>query len=230
LNRKGKSILKYLLLHHSKPVPKEVLMECFWPESDQELARNNLNVAIYNLRQTLRKTDPDISYILFKDDCYLFNPEIQLWLDFEVFEKHYQKGKQFEATGHNADAQREFSAAESLYQGELFESDRYEDWPASTRQHLQAAYLYILDRLSQQFLDSGNYTTCEALCQKMLLVDSCREDAHRRLMQCYIRQGHQHLALRQYYLCVEAHKKELDTTPSPETIALFETIRSALLS
>lgn len=229
LNRKGKSILKYLLLHRAKPVAKEVLMECFWPESDQELARNNLNVAIYSLRQTLRKTDPDLSYILFREDCYLLNPDLNTWIDFEVFEDHFKKGQEYETAGDQEQAVREYITAESLYQGELFEADRYEDWPNLKRRSMQDSYLYLLDRLSQHFIETRNYTTCAALCRKMLVVDSCREDAHRRLMQCYIQQGHYYLALRQYHICVEAHKKELDTLPSPETTALYEQVRSMLV-
>lgn len=229
-NSKGKLLFKYLILYHNKPIPKEVLMECFWPESDQQLARNNLNVTIYNLRQTLRKTDPEFSYILFKDDCYLLNPDLDIWIDFEVFEDHYQRGRRLEAAGELDEALREYSIAESLYQGELFEYARYEDWPVTQRQCLRDAYLYLWDRLSQQFLDMGNYITCAALCHKMLLVDSCCEDAHRRLMQCYLRQGQHYLALRQYSACVEVHQKELDTIPGPETVALYEEIRSIVLS
>lgn len=229
LNRKGKSVFKYLLLHRNKPVPKEVLMECFWPESGQELARNNLNVAIYSLRQTLRKTDPSLSYILFKEDCYLLNPDLNTWIDFEVFEEHFKKGQQLEAVGDREQAAREYVTAESLYQGELFEADRYEDWPSAQRRSLQDSYLYLLNRLSQYFIETKNYTMCAALCRKMLTVDSCLEEAHRRLMQCYIQQGHYYLALRQYHICVAAHQKELDTLPSPETTALYEQVRSTLV-
>lgn len=225
-NRKGKSIFKYLLLQRTRPVAKEVLMECFWPDSDPNAARNNLNVAIYGLRRALRKVAPTVSHILFQDDCYLLNPDLTIWLDFESFMEHDKKGQQLENSGDLTQAAREYSAAELLYQGQLFEEDRYEDWPLSHRQALQAAYLGILDRLSLHYLETENFSACVALCTKMLAVDSCREEAHRRLMRCYSRQGQHYLALRQYQVCVESHKKELETLPSPETVELYEKIRS----
>ncbi len=225
-NRKGKSIFKYLIVQRARPVSKEVLMECFWPDSDIEAARNNLNVTIYNLRQALRKDGDACSHILFQDDCYLLNPDLDIWIDFEEFIEHFRKAQQLERDGELARAIHEYGAAESLYQGQLFEEDRYEDWPISQRQNLQDTYLRLLDRLSTYYLDEGIYTACVSVCNKMLAVDSCREDAHRRLMCCYSRQGQHHLALRQYHVCVEAHQKELDTLPSPETVEIYEKIRT----
>ena len=127
-------------------------------------------------------------------------------------------------SGELTQAIREYGAAESLYQGQLFEEDRYEDWPISQRQNLQGTYLHLLNRLSTYYLDTGVYTACVSVCSKMLAVDSCREDAHRRLMLCYSQQGQRYLALRQYHLCVEAHKKELEALPCPETLELYEKI------
>jgi DNA-binding SARP family transcriptional activator len=63
------------------------------------------------------------------------------------------------------------------------------------------------------------------VCGKTLAVDACREEAHRRLMRCYSRQGQPYLALRQYHLCVETLKKELDVTPAATTTRLYERIR-----
>jgi hypothetical protein len=94
---KGLLILKYMVRHHKTPVAKDVLMDVFWPEADQEVARRNLHQAIYNLRQMLRRGQPDFRPILFENDCYLFNPEIALNLDFEAFERHVQTGRRMEA-------------------------------------------------------------------------------------------------------------------------------------
>ena len=53
INNKSKSIFKYLITHKGDFIHKERLVDLLWPESDPELARNNLNVAIHNLRKTL---------------------------------------------------------------------------------------------------------------------------------------------------------------------------------
>lgn len=221
---KGQAIFKYLITHRQRPVDKEVLMDLFWPDADPNSARNNLNVAIYGLRQAFREVRPDTSYILFQDDSYLLNPEVHVWFDVEEFAERFNKAKELEQHGDLALAISEYRAAEVLYQGEFFEEDRYEEWLLPIRRRLRDDYLNILDRLSRYYLDRENYGTCITMCSKMLAVDSCREEAHRRLMCCYSRQGQRYLALRQYHRCEEALAQELNANPSQRTVELYEKV------
>jgi DNA-binding SARP family transcriptional activator len=222
---RGKSIFKYLVAHHQLPIPKEVLMELFWPEAHPDAARNNLNVSIYGLRQALRKTHPDYLHVLFRDECYLLNPDMHTWVDAEEFVEHHETGQSLEQGGELIPALREYRVAESLYQGEFLEEDRYEDWLVPRRQRLQDDYLILLDRLSRLYLDQEDFAACAAACHKMLAVEPCREEAHRRLMRCYCRQGQPHLAIRQYHLCVEHLKEELDISPAKTTEVLHQQVR-----
>lgn len=226
---KGKSIFKYLVTHRKHPIAKEVLMELFWPEIDPDAARNNLNVAIYGLRRSFRKGCPDISHILFQDGCYLLNPELEIWVDVEAFREHFNAGLNFERRGEVASAINEYRAADALYQDEFLVEDRYEEWLLPQRQSLQDDYLDLLNRLSCFYLDQKDYNACIPVCNKILVVDSCREDAHCRLMCCYSQQGQGHLAVRQYYSCVEALAQELDIGPSQPTVELYHEIREKRL-
>jgi DNA-binding SARP family transcriptional activator len=224
---KGKAIFKYLVVHRGVPIAKEVLMDLFWPDSTPDAARNNLNVAIYGLRQTLRQTRPDLSHILFQDDHYLLKPELQIWVDVEAFMEHVKRAQNLEQHGELTLAIQEYRAAEALYQGEFLGDDRYEDWPVPQRQRLEANYFSLLDRLSRYYLDQEDYDACATMCKKMLAVDPCREEAHRRLMRYYSQLNQRYLALRQYHWCVEALANELDVGPSQTTMDLYEQIRRA---
>ena len=75
------------------------------------------------------------------------------------------------------------------------------------------------------YLNQENYGACTTMCTKMLAVDSCREEAHRRLMRCYSRQGQRYLALRQFHRCEEALAEELDAAPSHSTVEFYEKVR-----
>lgn len=222
---KGKSIFKYLITRRQRPAAKEVLMELFWPDAHPDAARNNLNVAIYGLRQALHDIRPDFSHILFQDDSYLLNPALRFWVDVEVFRDHLKTAQSLERRQDLASAVREYRAAEALYQGEFLAEDRYEDWLIPLRQGLQVDYLNSLDWLSRYYLDQQGYNSCITMCDKILAVDPCQEEAHRRLMRCYTQRGQRYLALRQYQLCVETLQKELDVPPAPGTTALYEQIR-----
>lgn len=59
----------------------------------------------------------------------------------------------------------------------------------------------------------------------LLERDPCREDAHRRLMRSYSRQGQPHLALLQFRTCADFLARELRVGPAPATARLHEKVR-----
>jgi DNA-binding SARP family transcriptional activator len=118
-----------------------------------------------------------------------------------------------------------YESAANLYQGDFLADDLYEEWPVLTRERLRMTYLDMLDRLSRIHFNQGQYLACVNLCHIILTCDNCREDAHRRLMRCYSRQGQHQLALSQFQACVETLRAEMDVDPEPVTKQLAERIR-----
>jgi DNA-binding SARP family transcriptional activator len=222
-NRRAKAVFKYLVVHRTGP--KEVLMELFWPEASPSAARNNLNVAVYALRQFLRQGERDFSYVLFRDDSYLLNPDLDLWVDVAEFEQLVASAEQLERNSDVPGALRDLQTAETLYQGGLFEDDPYEEWILSRRRELEDLHIGVLDRLRELYVAQGDVAACITVCRKTVAVDRCREDAHAELMRCYAGQGQHYLALRQFNDCKEALRQELDIGPSEELTDLYERIR-----
>jgi DNA-binding SARP family transcriptional activator len=223
-NGKGKAILKFLLVHQEHRAGKEVLMERFWPEAEPDAARNSLNVAIYALRRAFASVT-DTSVLLFRDDSYLLNPRLPVWIDGEAFLNHLAAGHDLERRRETTLAIEEYRRAEALYQGDLFQEDRYEDWLEAYRRDFSERYLTLLVGLEEYAFAHHDYGACVDLCKKMLAVDPCHEEPHRRLMQCWSRQGLAHLALRQFHVCREALARELEVDPSPDTTEVFDRIR-----
>ena len=221
---RGVSLLKYLLLHYRQSTSREVLMDLFWPEAESETARNNLNVAIHSLRKTLRKT-VSRPVITFQDGTYGLEPNLQVWLDVEEFERCVRTGQRLEVREQLTAAVTEYETAISLYQGDFLEQNPYEEWTVLERERLRIAYLDTLDRLSQIYLNQERYAACMTICQLILARDGCREDTHCLLIRCYSRQGQYHLAMRQYQICVEVLRAELDVEPALETKELYKRVR-----
>jgi DNA-binding SARP family transcriptional activator len=221
---RGRAMFKYLLTHRQRPVPRDVLMDAFWPDAEPEAARNNLNVTLHRLRHALRTAD-ELPIVRFEDGAYRFNPDLQIWLDVDEFERHVRAGRRLEDAEQIPAAAAEYELAIGLYQGDFLEDDPYEDWPVLPRERLRVAYLDTLDRLSQMYFDQERFAPCIMVCQQLVTHDSCREDAHCRLMRCYSRQGQRYLALRQYQVCAEALRAELDVEPDTATTQLYEQIR-----
>jgi len=226
-NGKAKSVFKYLIVHHDRPVSKEILMDLFWPDANPDHARNSLNVAIYHIRQTLSSA-PTFSYVLFQDNCYLLNPELAIWVDSESFSEHMALARAMEQHGNQEAAIREYCAADALYGGGFLEEDRYEEWMTPIRQALENDYFSLLDSLSHHYFERKDYEGCVRTCNKLLALDACQEEAHRRIMRCYWRQNQRNLAMRQYHQCVKALKRVLGVAPSPLTVELNRRIQDRI--
>jgi len=220
-----RSLFGYLLTHREPGPPREVLMEVFWPGSSPEASRNSLNVAIHGLRRTLRSIT-DMPIVVHAGGAYQINRDLRLWLDVEEFDSHVESGRRSDGAGDLDKAMRHYEFAASLYRGDFMTDDPYEDWAALTRERLRLTYLDDLGRLSKLYFNIGHHTACASLCLRIIERDPCREDAHRRLMRCYSRQGLPHLALMQYRMCVQALTDELGVGADPTTTELYQHIRS----
>ena len=219
-----RSLFAYLLTHRQPCPPREVLMEVFWPGSSPEASRNSLNVAMCGLRRTLR-TVTDLPVIEYAGGAYRIHPDLDVWLDAEEFDQRLERGARLEQAGEAQAAACEYEYADGLYRGDFLADDPYEEWVALTRERLRLAYLDLLGRLGSMHFSAGRYAACGHLCQRIIERDPCREDAHRRLMRCYSRQGQPHLALVQYRACVRALAAELGVGPDSATTELGERIR-----
>jgi DNA-binding SARP family transcriptional activator len=224
-NRRAKSVFKYLVVHRERPVPKETLMDVFWPDTGVDAARNNLNVAVHALRRFLRDGHAKVSHVIFHGGCYMIDPTLPVWIDAAEFERLADAGEAHERRGRLPEAVRDLHAAEALYQGGLFDDDPYEEWMLSRRRELQDRYVGVLERLAHLYRAVDDDRACLDVARKIVAVEPFREAAHRELMRCYARQGQQHLALRQYLDCAAALQDALDTQPEPRTVELYEQIR-----
>lgn len=222
---RGKAIFRYLVSHRKRPVPKEMLMQIFWPDADADAARNNLNVAIYGLRKALAAMSPARSYVLFQNNSYLLNPAIAIWVDTEAFGERVAAAQSLAATGDVLRAMDAYRAATALYRSDFCADEPDEGWVRDLRQQYRDLYLGALDALAQFHVERGEHAEGVALFLRMLELDPCLESAARNCMLCYFRLGQRHLALRRYRALSEALRRELDLAPSEETVALYQRIR-----
>lgn len=224
-SRKGRNLFAYLAIEHKHRIYRDALMEIFWPTSTPEAARNSLHVTIHSIRSHLRRLDVGREYILYQEECYFLNPEIEIWLDIEDFLHYWRIAQRAARDKHNREAIENYELAAALYQGEFMEDEPYENWPAQQRENLKETYLTILDHLSESYKQDGHQATAIKLCDRILTRDNCRENVYRRLMQCYCEIGQRDKALRVFQQCTEALLKELEAKPTHTTMQLYERIK-----
>jgi DNA-binding SARP family transcriptional activator len=223
--QRGTSVLRYLLARRRHAVTRDELLEEFWPDVDACAARNRLQVAVSGLRRAFGGVT-DLNVVEYARAGYRVNPELDVDVDVEAFERAVRAGT---AAGHAGDreaARTAYRRAVALYRGDFAADAPFEQWTLLPRESLRLRLVDALDRLSRVELADDRVDDCIATAHRMLDLDPCREDAHRLLMRLYAAQGRPYLALRQYELCRRVLRTTVDAVPAPETTALFDAIRS----
>jgi len=224
---KARAVFQYLLIHRGRPVRRDVLMDLQWPNHTYTSARNNLNVALYSLRNTLEGPWQGLQPILYQDGCYVLNSELKWWIDRDEFLSALSKAHLVRSSEHPRKAISHYQRAVELYRGLLFEDDPTSDWYLAEQRHLNELCLQALESLGEIYLDLGEPASAQQFAQLALARDLCCESVHRLLMRCYASEHKQQLVSRQYSTCVNALRDELGVSPGAETIRLFHDLTSA---
>jgi DNA-binding SARP family transcriptional activator len=223
-SRRIRHVLAYLLTHRRRAVPRDVLMDVFWPAAAPTAARNSLHVTLSGVRQALRAVSPAV-VIERRFDAYRIAGSISVWLDVEQFELSRDEGVRAERRGDMVTAQRCYEAACHLYDGDFLADEPYAEWAGPVREALRLAAIDVQSRLMEIYIERTDYAPAAILGRRILATDPCNERIHRRLMTCYAATDQRHLALVQYHRLVDALWTGLRTTPAPETTELFQRLR-----
>jgi DNA-binding SARP family transcriptional activator len=221
---KSQRLIRYLLAHHTRQVPKDVLIEVFWPTAGPTTGRRNLHQAVYMIRKAVRAHAPEMQLIIHDNDTYAVNPDLDIWSDAEEFERAIAIGRTAEHTGDVSRALEAYRIAERRYRGEFLEDSPYEDWALNERDRLRLLYLEVANRLGDLLVAVGEFESAFEIGQRLLRRDPCDEHAHQRAMRCFAAAGQRSLVAQQYRACADALERSLALEPSPETTEVYESL------
>jgi DNA-binding SARP family transcriptional activator len=221
---KTEALLCHLALHYATGIPRAVLCATLWPDSDPALAGEALYSRVRGLHQLLGTVLGGRPPVLQVDGHYRLNRAAGVGVDMACFDEWATTGDREARAGHAREAVDLYQQAVQLYHGDLcVQPDLH---AVVERERLRARYLTLLASLGTFAFARGDYPACLAYAQRMLGHDPCREDAHRLVMRCHVRQGERAQALHQFGVCQDLLRAAFQSTPEPETIALFEQVRS----
>ncbi len=215
--RKGCALLAYLALNPKQRCTRDRLATLLWSDRGEEQARHSLRQALLSLRKVL--DDESASILVSDGDRLTLDPEA-IAVDVQAFERL--------AASQTRDA---LEQAGMLYAGDFLDgievrSEGFEAWLAAERTRLRDLAADVLLRLTHIYMDGGEWDAALEAAQRLLALDPAREEGHRILMRLYDRTGRRSLALRQYRICEDSLKRELDAAPAPETVRLHAEIRA----
>jgi DNA-binding SARP family transcriptional activator len=206
---RAESLLAYLLLHRDAPQPRQRLAFLLWPGSTERQAQTNLRKVLHTLRRALPGAD---GLIEIGPRTLRWRADAPLWLDVEHFERALAEGRLGDAV--------------ETYTGELLEG-RYDEWLVDERERLAGLYLEALERLARQHEGSRRWPEAIRCAERLVAQDPLREESHRLLMQLCRASGDRARAVRAYHVCATALERELGIEPSPETLAVYESLVTA---
>lgn len=223
-SRRTRALLAFLIDRGGRPVPRDVLMEAFWPASTPEAARNSLHVAMCGVRKALAQVWTGV-VIECRGDTYRLSDEIDVWTDVAELERRCDQAALISSEGRTGDAIADYEAALALCGGEFLADDPYLEWALGRREELRLRAVTCAERLSELHLERGDLHRSLVVATQVLREEPCHEPVARRQMVAYARLGQPHMALRQYERIVEILDRELGVAPAPETIDLADLIR-----
>jgi DNA-binding SARP family transcriptional activator len=212
----------FLLVHHDKPQPRELLANQFWSERSTSQSRKNLRHTLWQLQNLLISQAEGSSQTILsiEPDWVQLNSNSGLWVDLHEFKKGYHQMQAQAGQTMNAQQYQHAKDVAQLYQGSLL-TGWYQDWCLVEREQYENAYLEILDRLMSYAEIHQKYSEGLSFGENILRIERARERTYRQLMRLHYLAGDRTAALRQYERCMTVLQEELSTEPSHLTVSLY---------
>jgi DNA-binding SARP family transcriptional activator len=100
----------------------------------------------------------------------------------------------------------------------------FDEWCSMQREVFRGRYLSALEFLVHAYIAHKSWMLALLYSQKLLSIDPLQEHIHRVAMHCCYSMGNRPAAIRQYAICAQILRHELDIEPMKETTRLYETI------
>ena len=222
-----KLLLKSIVVHGGHDIPKEILIEDLWPDSDAEAAAKSFKVTLHRLRKIL---EPELSrelgsaYLHLKDNHVSLDPAL-CRIDVEEFlalVKEVRKARDRKASD---EVLRCCVRATAIYGGDFLPEEPYLPWVEMKRTLLRDYYLELLLKTADLYSARNRIDPAVDCCKQMLQTDPTSDPACQRLMELYQRQGRRAAALRVYEAFKSHLISDIGVEPDPETTAMYRKLQ-----
>jgi ATP/maltotriose-dependent transcriptional regulator MalT/two-component SAPR family response regulator len=204
--------LFFYFLYRQEAVTKEQIGLALWPEvEDVQALKKRFKNEIYRLRRAVGR-----DVIVFEDEYYRFNRELDYEYDVEAFDSHLQRAHK--ATEPSARIEY-LQKAVDLVRGPYL-ADVTGEWAVTERERLNQAYAAALEELAYLYLDTNQLKQCLSICQLALKHNRFHEVIYQIEMRALAALGDRPALVRRYQACREA-MQELGVPVSDETERIY---------
>lgn len=215
--KKSLSFLQYLIVNHIGSITCEALIDRFWGEGRSADPSGVLRYTMSRTRQQLAKMFPEYENLLLTvPNGFVWNPDVELILDSEQFEKMYMHAKHL-AEEAQADA---FLEAISMYKDD-FLADNNDGWVLPLRAYYRTLYRDACKSVLPLLESQERWLDMIQVCEPAYRRDFSAEEITEYLMKAYIALGQPRLAIDHYQVFSDTLHKEYEIEPSEQVMQVY---------
>lgn len=220
--RRARDIFCYIATSKHRRVPKDILIEAFWPDQDSATVEKNFHPTISHIRKALNSRQAlKQNFVVFRDGAYQLNPELSYSIDSEEFDQFIVEAEKAKREKDAARFRACLEASYELYRGE-FMAGVYDNWADERRQFYVEQAARVISALAKLSLSEKRWADALKFSGEALREDPFREDMHRLTMKVLAAQGKPAAVKKHFEAMKKVLSDELGIEPSAETRRLFE--------
>lgn len=216
LNLRHQVLITYLCLRFPNPVPRADAAFNLWLDSTEDQAFTNLRKAIHHIKQVVEG-----DFIQTTARTLQININAFSHFDLLDFSTAIQNAQDARISNNTDSEQAALETAIGLYSGDLT-PNLYDEWIIPERERFREQYLTGLDRLISLLETRQRYREAIPYAQRLLRMDSLREEGYRTLIRLHALNNDRAAALNTYHTCAGILSRELGTNPDAVTRELYE--------
>ena len=214
--REARDLFFFLL--QSPPMTKERIALEFWPDISQARLKMRFKINIYRIRQAMGQ-----DVILYADDKYYFNRDIQYSWDREKLDDLLQTPKDVDPIERLKIVQQASEFCKSSYLADLDG-----EWTVHDRLRYQDIHQDLLVELAGLYLQVGDAGNCLEIAREVLRANPLLETAHRLAIQAHASLHDPAGMTLQFRKYQQVLMVELGLPPSLEMSKLYEKLLDAI--
>ncbi len=223
--RKARLLFMMLVTKQGRDVPRDILLECLWPDMTEESARNNFYVIWSTMKRALAPAGrgapcPYVEHV--GGICRIVRPLVRS--DLDDFDQTMAEFEEAEA-GSNLDvALAKVRRLREIYRADLLPSEIYDDWFRPIRDRYRVHFGNAMLRISRMCRDAGDLEHAVEYVRAGLEYDPWREDLYQAAIRYQIDIGQRSGAVDMFMACRAKLSEDLGLDPSVETRKLYEEV------
>ncbi len=219
--QKTAGVLAYLA-YHRRSIPRDAVIEVFWPEAELESARHSLSMALSALRSVLEPPGIAAGSVIVADRSTLeLNPD-SFTTDVAEFERSLRLAAQ---APDDTKRSRHLREAIETYAGPLL-PEFYEEWVLAEQERLAERLIQAIGRQVEILTKAGETGEALELARHSVSLDPLREPLHAELIRLLVASGQVEAAIRQYRELERVLAQELAARPSPALQAQMRSLEA----